>query len=203
MLQKRRLDGFKNLLVYKKSERLWDLCQELLDEIKPFNHKTIISLADQMERSCRSVKQNIIEGWKRNTTKEYIQFLGFSIASLAELEEDGRDIAKGRYGEMGVRGVTGSMSDINSYLDSLPFYPLPPFLPLSVVFVLKCRELSMLLHKLQQSLEQKIVQEGVLTVTEKFQIRQRQEQEGQRWLDEYIRGQRQAGAIVTEDNNVE
>ncbi|TAN58530.1 four helix bundle protein [Patescibacteria group bacterium] len=74
--------------------------------------KTLIALADQMDRSARSVKQNIVEGWKRNSTKEYYEFLGFSIGANAELEEDCMDIWKGIYpGLMGVKGVMGAVSE--------------------------------------------------------------------------------------------
>jgi hypothetical protein len=54
------------------------------------------------------VKQNIIEGWKRNSTREYYDFLGFSIGALTELEEDCNDIWNGIYPElMGTKGIMG------------------------------------------------------------------------------------------------
>ena len=74
--------------------------------------KTLIALADQMNRSARSVKQNIVEGWKRNSTKEYYEFLGFSIGANAELEEDCMDVWKGVYPELkGIKGVMGAVSE--------------------------------------------------------------------------------------------
>ena len=93
--------GYKNLLVYKKAEALQSECARCTSHFPPFSHsahsKTISALADQMDRSARSVKQNIVEGWKRNSTKEYHQFLGFSLGANAELEEDCNDIIKGVY----------------------------------------------------------------------------------------------------------
>jgi len=69
-----------------------------------------MSLADQMDRSARSGKQNIVEGWRRNTTKEYYDFLGFSIGAIAELEEDCDDVWKGIYPNlMGLKGIMGKM----------------------------------------------------------------------------------------------
>lgn len=63
-----------------------------------------------MDRSARSGKQNIVEGWKRNTTKEYYDFLGFSIGAIAELEEDCNDVWKGIYFDlMGIKGIMGEM----------------------------------------------------------------------------------------------
>ena len=98
--------GYKDLLVYQKADELQRQCSILT---AGFTYsKTIISLADQMNRSARSIKQNIVEGWKRNSTSEYHEFLGFSVAANAELEEDCDDIIKGIYPElMGIRGLMG------------------------------------------------------------------------------------------------
>lgn len=77
--------------------------------------KTMYDLADQMDRSARSGKQNIVEGWRRNTTREYYDFLGFSIGAIAELEEDCNDIWKGVYGDlMGIKGVMGEMGTMGT-----------------------------------------------------------------------------------------
>lgn len=48
-------------------------------------------LKAQMDDEARSVKRNIEEGWKRPTTSEYLQFLGYSQASLEELRGGIRD----------------------------------------------------------------------------------------------------------------
>jgi four helix bundle protein len=102
--------GYKKLLAYKKAEELQMACSHLT-RLFPFS-KTLSSLADQMDRSARSGKQNIVEGWKRNTTKEYYDFLGFSIGAVAELEEDCDDIIRGAYPELvGIRGVMGEKGD--------------------------------------------------------------------------------------------
>jgi four helix bundle protein len=104
--------GYRNLLAYTKADELQSFCM-LLTSNFPYS-KTLVSLADQMNRSARSTKQNIVEGWKRNSTKEYYEFLGFSIGSNTELEEDATDIWKGHYpdlvdakGVMGEKGIKG------------------------------------------------------------------------------------------------
>jgi len=74
--------GYKNLLVYQKAEELLSECARLTVQFP--KEKTLIALADQMDRYARSVKQNIVEGWKRNSTKEYYDFLGFSMGANAE-----------------------------------------------------------------------------------------------------------------------
>lgn len=48
-------------------------------------------LKAQMDDSARSQKRNIEEGWKRPTTSEYLEFLGFSQGSLEEVRGDVRD----------------------------------------------------------------------------------------------------------------
>lgn len=54
---------------------------------KPLEYR----LKSQMDDAARSVKRNIEEGFKRPTTSEYLQFLGYSQASLEELRGDVRD----------------------------------------------------------------------------------------------------------------
>ena len=140
--------GYRALLVYKKAEALQQACSHYTATFP--KHKTLIALADQMDRSARSVKQNIVEGWKRNSTEEYYDFLGFSIGANAELEEDCDDLIKGVYkgmkgGEMGIEQV-----------EKLPFYPLDPRLPLLIQLKLRCKELNFLLTKLQRSLLSKM-----------------------------------------------
>ena len=105
--------GYRNLLVYKKADELQSLCAQATTLFP--NSKTNIALADQMNRSARSTKQNITEGWKRNSTKEYYEFLGYALASNAELEEDFTDICKGHYPElMGIKGLMGEMRNLRS-----------------------------------------------------------------------------------------
>ena len=116
--------GYKKLLVYQKAEELQLSCSALTHSFS--KHKTLSALADQMNRSARSVKQNIVEGWKRNSTKEYYEFLGFSIGANAELEEDCMDVWKGIYPElMGIKGVMGERGILSTPLThSTPSAPL-------------------------------------------------------------------------------
>ena len=104
--------GYKKLLVYQKAEELQAECRRLTAQFP--RTKTMADLADQMDRSARSVKQNIVEGWKRNSTDEYHTFLGFSIAANAELEEDCKDIWNEVHHELrelkGVMGERGTSS---------------------------------------------------------------------------------------------
>jgi len=163
--------GYKNLLAYEKAGELQEECRKLTHFFP--REKTLIDLADQMDRSARSTKQNIVEGWKRNTTKEYFDFLGFSIGACAELQEDCEDIWKGRYPEvLGLEKVMGYAAvterDESPYdLDDLKFYPLDPSLPPVVQLQLRCREELYLLSQLQKSLEEKMEKEKTLPAAAK------------------------------------
>lgn len=170
--------GYRDLLVYKKAEQLQMDCSELT-HLFP-RTKTLIALADQMDRSARSVKQNIVEGWKRNTSKEYYDFLGFSMGANSELEEDCDDIWKKMYpellqikGVMGERGMKGEMEDI----EKLKFYPIDSNLPSVVKLKLECKELNYLFTQLQKSLVEKMEYEHTMPRRDIFQ---KQEQEKQK-----------------------
>jgi len=175
--------GFRNLLVFQKAETLQLDCRNLTT-LFPAG-KTMWALADQMDRSARSVKQNVVEGWKRNSTKEYYDFLGFSIGALTELEEDCNDIWRGVYRElMGIKGIMGEMvipstplitplistpsTPLRSFIphfdiEKIPFYPLDQNLPGVVKLKLQCKELNFLLAKLQKSLEEKMKTEKTIS----------------------------------------
>ncbi len=176
--------GYRNLLVYEKAEELQKACSELTHQFP--KTKTLVALGDQMDRSARSTKQNIAEGWKRNLTHEYYQFLGYSIASNAELEEDCNDIIKGMYPElMGIKGIMGERGEgVNERgemgideVERIPFYPINPHLPPMVGLKLRAKELNFLLDRLQKSLAQKMASEGTLSERDKLQRAREKEKE--------------------------
>lgn len=180
--------GFQKLLAFQKAEQV-QICCGQVTKLFP-RTKTLLSLADQMDRSARSGKQNIVEGWKRNTTKEYYDFLGFSIGAIAELEEDCNDVWKGFYADlMGIKGIMGEKGEMETEgimgtplcssnplnpltldIEKLKFYPLDEKLPPIVKLKLRCKELNFLLHKLQQSLLEKMQQEKTLPIKDKLKI---------------------------------
>lgn len=182
-------EGYRKLLVYSKTQNLQ---REILDFVALFpKTKTFINLADQISRSMRSTTKNIVEGWKRNTTKEYFDFLGFSIGSNSEMMEDLADIITGVYKEligikgiMGKRGVTVSSFSLSrplsplsplfslpmnrAALDKLKFYPLDPNLPFVVRLFLKSKEINLLLYRLQQSLDIKMENDHTKPANQRF-----------------------------------
>ena|SRR3989338_3434475 len=184
--------GYRELLVYKKAEEMQKACAEFTNgfvegakrEKGGGGLKTILALQDQMDRSARSVKQNIVEGWKRNGTQEYHQFLGFSLGANAELEEDCNDIVKGFY--KGIEREKGEKWEIQE-VEKLPFYPLNSRLPLLVQLKLRCKELNFLLQKLQQSLSEKM--KGGARVMGGAWGADDQSKKGEEWLQKAISGE--------------
>lgn len=197
--QSKSPDGYKHLLVYRKAE---DFLAFTLNYTATFPHeKTINDLEDQMNRSARSVKANIVEGWKRNATHEYYTFLGYSIASNAELFEDYLDISLGRYEEKGVKGAKGrngietkgekgeggrnGKQMTREELESLRFYPLPTHLPPCVQGYLQAKELNMLLEKLQSSLLERMQDKGTLSDKDRVRLskehNKKKEDEAEAW----------------------
>lgn len=82
-------EGYKNLFPWSNAVLLRHLVRILTADLPPreFRRKT------QLDDAIRSVVRNMEEGFKRPTTKEYLNFLGFSQASLEEGKGDIRDLA--------------------------------------------------------------------------------------------------------------
>ena len=119
-----------------------------------------------------------VEGWKRNSTKEYHQFLGFSLGANAELEEDCNDIIKGVY-----KGIEREKGDWEiERVEKLPFYPLDTRLPLLIQLKLRCKELNMLLDKLQKSLVDKMSADHTLPQREMQSLARGREDANDAWL---------------------
>ena len=77
--QKRKIEKFEDLEVWRKSVRLSIQIYQELKGCKDYG------LRDQIQRSAVSVPSNIAEGYERNTNKEYIQFLYIAKGSCGEL----------------------------------------------------------------------------------------------------------------------
>jgi four helix bundle protein len=84
--------GYKTLRTYTQGEQIYELTKKFtanfLDPIKDFR------LIAHFNDSARSIPRNIAEGYGRNNTKQYIEFIGFSFGSLLELLEDYLEIEK-------------------------------------------------------------------------------------------------------------
>lgn len=80
--------GYQYLAVWQNAALLRVLVRKWTTGCLP---RSEYRLKAQMDDEARSVKRNIEEGWKRPTSSEYLQFLGYSQGSLEELRGDIRD----------------------------------------------------------------------------------------------------------------
>lgn len=84
--------GYRSLLTWKQAGEIYrrakDFARNYLDRFRDMR------LVGHINDSARSVQRNIEEGYKRATTKEYVQFLGFSRGSLEELKGDFEELRR-------------------------------------------------------------------------------------------------------------
>lgn len=78
-----KLKSYEDLLVYQKADVL---ALEIYLVANDFPKSELYGLISQLKRAVLSVPANIVEGFTRKGTKEFIQFLYISLASLAESE---------------------------------------------------------------------------------------------------------------------
>ncbi|OGE19114.1 hypothetical protein A3J19_00525 [Candidatus Daviesbacteria bacterium RIFCSPLOWO2_02_FULL_41_8] len=82
--------GYQYLAVWQNAALLRVLIRKFTLNLTlnyPFERR----LKAQLDDAARSQKRNIEEGWKRPTTSEYLNFLGYAQASLEEVKGDIRD----------------------------------------------------------------------------------------------------------------
>lgn len=74
---------YKNLEVWQRSIKLAGDVYQVCGQLPP---EEMYALSSQLRRAAASVPSNIAEGQKRLNEKEFVQFLGIGLGSLAELE---------------------------------------------------------------------------------------------------------------------
>lgn len=77
------IKSYKDLLVWQKGI---DLVNVVYHETGKFPKEELYGLTSQIRRAAVSIPANIAEGWGRDSTKNYLQFLKISRGSLFELE---------------------------------------------------------------------------------------------------------------------
>jgi four helix bundle protein len=77
------IKSYKDLIVYQKG---LDLVNDIYKITRGYPKEEIFGLTNQMRRAAISVPTNISEGYGRDSTKNYTQFLKISKGSLFELE---------------------------------------------------------------------------------------------------------------------
>jgi len=144
--------GYKYLAIYKNAELLDGMTRRITSKFSRNEHR----MKEQMNDAMRSFKVNIVEGWKRPTTREYLNFLGYSQASLAELIDNTEDCL--RHGMI-------SQTDYDEYYSWL-------------------KKSDYLMNRLVAALERKMSQEYTVSQSEKaryiLEEQQRKNKEGKK-----------------------
>ncbi len=78
-----KISSYKDLIVWQKSITLVTNVYVLT---KSFPSEEKYGIVSQMNRAAVSVPSNIAEGWGRESSKSYLQFLKVSRGSLMEVE---------------------------------------------------------------------------------------------------------------------
>jgi len=81
--EKQKIKSYRDLIAWQKGYRL---CLTTYKSISSFPKNEEYGISSQIKRSAVSIPSNIAEGYARHSTKEFIRYLYFSFASLAELE---------------------------------------------------------------------------------------------------------------------
>ena len=111
------LKTYKELKVWQKS---MDLTVEIYRLVKLLPKFEIYALSDQMRRAVVSIPSNIAEGYGRNSTKEFIQFLTIARGSQLELETQLQIYLRLEYfSETEVETVLHLCTEINKMLNVL------------------------------------------------------------------------------------
>lgn len=137
----------------------------------------------QVDDAARSVVRNIEEGFKRTTTREYLQFVGYSQGSLEEVKGDVRELTEDKFlSSKPGSSLTGIGVDLGKFNQSLnikgnygnikdakrdfSYHPLtvlyPPLNKVYVkdlsyeIFIELINKTDWLLRKLVESLETKL-----------------------------------------------
>lgn len=77
------INSYKDLLIWQKGI---DLAVDVYSLTRDFPETEKYALSSQIKRSVSSIPANIAEGYGRQSTKSYSQFLKISRGSLFELE---------------------------------------------------------------------------------------------------------------------
>jgi four helix bundle protein len=85
-IEKKKVQGYKDLLVWQKGIQL---AKEIYRITQAFPNEEKFGLVSQMRRAAVSIPSNLAEGQARHTTKEFVQFVSHAEGSVAELDTHG------------------------------------------------------------------------------------------------------------------
>jgi len=97
------IKSFEDLIVWQKSHKL---TLDIYKITSSFPKEEKYALSQQIRRSCSSVPTNIVEGYRRKTTKDLLSFLNIASGSLEETKyqlilcKDLNYISEDKYNEL-------------------------------------------------------------------------------------------------------
>ena len=86
-------EGYKYLVQWSNSVLLRYFIRRFTESLPKSEYRR----KSQVDDAARSVVRNIEEGFKRTTTGEYLQFIGYSQGSLEEVKGDVRELAEDKF----------------------------------------------------------------------------------------------------------
>ncbi len=75
--------GYRRLVIWEKSD---DLAFQVYKATVSFPKSELYGITSQIRRAALSVPTNIVEGYARNSKKEFGRFIAIALGSLAELK---------------------------------------------------------------------------------------------------------------------
>lgn len=112
-----KLESYQELVVWQASVELAVRCYSVTKE---FPSSELYGMTSQIRRSSTSVAANIAEGYGRETTGSFVQFLRVAQGSLKELET--LFVISGRVGLIEgpvLAGLSGEINDVGKMLRSM------------------------------------------------------------------------------------
>ena len=117
MIESKKVQGYKDLLVWQKGIRL---AKEIYRITQSFPNEEKFGLVSQMRRAAVSIPSNIAEGQARHTTQEFVQFVSHAEGSVAELDTQLiLALELGFCPEARATDASGLLSDLRKMLNSL------------------------------------------------------------------------------------
>jgi len=203
-------EGYKYLAPWTNAVLLRFLIRQFTEELPHSEYRRKAQLDD----AGRSVVSNLEEGYKRPTTKEYLDFLGFSQASLEEikglvkqLHQDGflKSKPDSSLAQLSIdlKEVKGILRDSKGEIPlNLLYPPLKSFKPTDLtleIFRELINKTDWLFRQTVDSLEKKMAEEIPMSAREKWLKAQREKRlEENKKLDQELRELlRKEGKIFT------
>ena len=116
------IQSYKDLLIWQRGIDIVSLVYQLISD---FPKDEIYALSSQIKRSAVSIPSNIAEGYGRQSTQSYIQFVKIARGSLCELETQllvaeklGFVKLESLYSDI-IKQITEESKMINSFLNKL------------------------------------------------------------------------------------